>query len=144
VIRDLVTDMREFFNKWAKAKGQFKGNRTRHDEFEAVSPVSAERVQVDAGIECIGCAVCYSACDVVSWNPDYLGPAALNRAWTLQQDVRDAGKGDRLRAVAGDAGCHACHTHVSCTERCPKQISPTAGIAGLKRAAARAALKGEL
>ena len=137
VIRDLVTDMREFFNKWAKAKGQFKGNRTRHDDFEPVSPVSAERVQVDAGIECIGCAVCYSACDVVSWNPDYLGPAALNRAWTLQQDVRDAGKADRLRAVAGDAGCHACHTHMSCTERCPKQISPTAGIAGLKRAAAK-------
>ena len=144
VVRDLVTDMREFFNKWAKAKGQFKGKRTRHDEFEQVSPVSTERVQVDAGIECIGCAVCYSACDVVSWNPDYLGPAALNRAWTLQQDVRDAGKSDRLRAVAGDAGCHACHTHMSCTERCPKQISPTAGIAGLKRAAAMAALKGEL
>jgi len=144
VIRDLVTDMREFFNKWAKAKGQFKGNRTRHDDFEPVSPVSAERVQVDAGIECIGCAVCYSACDVVSWNPDYLGPAALNRAWTLQQDARDAGKSERLRAVAGDAGCHACHSHMSCTERCPKQISPTAGIAGLKRAAARAALKGEL
>ena len=109
-----------------------------------VSPASSERTQVDAGIECIGCAVCYSSCDVVSWNPDYLGPAALNRAWTLQQDVRDAGKLERLRSVAGDAGCHACHTHMSCTERCPKQISPTSGIAGLKRAAAKAALKGEL
>ena len=49
-----------------------------------------------------------------------------------------------LRAVAGDAGCHACHTHVSCTERCPKHISPTAGIAGLKRAVVKAALRGEL
>ena len=49
-----------------------------------------------------------------------------------------------LRAVAGDAGCQSCHTHVSCTERCPKQISPTAGIAGLKRAVAKAAWKGEL
>ncbi len=47
---------------------------------------------VDAGIECIGCGVCYTACDVVSWNPDYLGPAALNRAWTLVNDVRDAGQ----------------------------------------------------
>src|SRR3954469_11268733 len=41
VIRDLVTDMREFFDKWAKAKGQFTGKRPRHDEFEPVSPVSA-------------------------------------------------------------------------------------------------------
>ena len=144
VIRDLVTDMREFFDKWTKAKGQFTGKRTRHDDFEKVAPGSEQREKVDAGIECIGCGVCYSACDVVSWNPEYLGPAALNRAWTLDQDVRDAGKLDRLRAVAGDAGCHSCHTHMSCTERCPKQISPTAGIAGLKRAVMKAALKGEL
>jgi fumarate reductase iron-sulfur subunit len=88
--------------------------------------------------------VCYSACDVVSWNPDYAGPAALNRAWTLVKDVRDAATTERLRAVAGDAGAHACHTHMSCTERCPKQISPTAGIAGLKREIAKAILKGEL
>ena len=47
-------------------------------------------------------------------------------------------------AVAGDAGCHACHTHLSCGERCPKDIVPTAAIAGLKRAVALAALKGEL
>jgi fumarate reductase iron-sulfur subunit len=70
---------------------------------------------------------------VVSWNPDYLGPAALNRAWTLVRDERDTGTDERLRAVAGDAGCHSCHTHLSCTERCPKQLSPTASIAGLKR-----------
>ena len=144
VIRDLVTDMREFFDKWARAKGQFSGTRTRHEAFERVAPGSEDRGKVDAGIECIGCAVCYSACDVVSWNPDYLGPAALNRAWTLDQDVRDAAKVDRLRAVAGDAGCHSCHTHMSCTERCPKQISPTAGIAGLKREILKAALKGRL
>ena len=81
---------------------------------------------------------------VVTWNPDYAGPAALNRAWTLVKDVRDAASLERLRAVAGDAGVHACHTHMSCTDRCPKQISPTAGIAGLKRAIAKAALKGEL
>jgi fumarate reductase iron-sulfur subunit len=35
-------------------------------------------------------------------------------------------------AVSGDAGCHACHTQGSCTERCPKHLAPTAAIAGLK------------
>jgi fumarate reductase iron-sulfur subunit len=144
VIRDLVTDMSGFFDKWARAKGQFQGKTTRKDDFAPVSPRSGERKQADAGIECIGCAVCYSSCDVVSWNPEYLGPAALNRAWTLMQDERDAAGMARLRAVAGDAGCHSCHTHMSCTERCPKQISPTAGIAGLKRAVAKAALGGKL
>ncbi|MGH8687995.1 MAG: succinate dehydrogenase/fumarate reductase iron-sulfur subunit [Burkholderiales bacterium] len=144
VIRDLVADMSGFFDKWAAARGRFEGTRSRRDDLERVAPGSPERLRADAAIECIGCAVCYAACDVVAANPHYLGPAALNRAWTLVSDVRDASQAERLRAVAGDAGSLACHTHLSCTERCPKGISPTAGIAGLKRAVARAALKDEL
>ena len=144
VIRDLVTDMRTFFDKWERAGGHFEGASTKADDFARVRPDSPARQAADAGIECIGCGVCYAACDVVSWNPDYLGPAALNRAWTLVSDVRDAKAVARLRAVAGDAGCHACHTHMSCTERCPKHISPTASIAGLKRAVTKAALERKL
>ena len=144
VIRDLVTDMREFFDKWARANGQFKGGKTRSDDYEKVVPETEDRKTVDAGIECIGCGVCYSSCNVVAANPAYLGPAALNRAWTVFNDVREKENPERLRAVAGDAGCHACHTHMDCTERCPKHLSPTAAIAGLKRATAKAALKGEL
>jgi fumarate reductase iron-sulfur subunit len=144
IVRDLVTDMRTFFDKWQRAGGQFEGEKTKADDFARVRPDSPARQAADAGIECIGCGVCYAACDVVSWNPDYLGPAALNRAWTLVTDVRERANTQRLRAVAGDAGCHACHTHTSCTERCPKHLSPTASIAGLKRAVAKAALEGEL
>jgi fumarate reductase iron-sulfur subunit len=144
VIKDLVTDMSRFFDKWARAQGRFQGARSRRDDFARVVPGSPQRQQVDAAIECIGCGVCYSSCDVVTWNPDYLGPAALNRAWTLINDERDTARGARLAAVAGDAGCHACHTHLNCTERCPKQLSPAAGIAGLKRAVAAAVLRGEL
>jgi fumarate reductase iron-sulfur subunit len=144
VIKDLATDMREFFDKWARGKGRFHGSRTRHDAFATVQPTSPERVAADAGIECIGCGVCYASCDVVAWRPGFLGPAALNRSWTLVNDVRDVQQSERLRAVAGDAGCHACHTQGSCTERCPKQIAPTLGIAGLKRRVARAAVRREL
>ena len=144
VIRDLVTDMREFFDKWARAKGRFSGERARADGFAKVAPSTEGRKAADAGIECIGCGVCYAACEVVTWKRDYLGPAALNRAWTLINDERDRERLARLRAVAGDAGCHACHTHMSCTERCPKQLSPTASIAGLKRSLAKAAMAGEL
>ena len=142
LIKDLVVDMAEFFDKWARAKGSFKGALTRHDGFARVEPASKQRRAADAGIECIGCAVCYSSCDVVAWRPDYLGPAALNRAWTLANDVRDTGQDERMRAVAGDAGCHSCHTQGSCTERCPKALAPTAGISGLKRLVLKAALGG--
>ncbi len=144
VIKDLVTDMSPFFDKWKLAEGQFHGNRSRRDDFAQVLPGSLRRQEADAAIECIGCGVCYSSCDVVTWNPAYLGPAALNRAWSLVNDVRDTAQANRLAAVAGDAGCHACHTHVSCTERCPKNLAPTAAIAGLKRAVMVATLKGEI
>jgi fumarate reductase iron-sulfur subunit len=143
VIRDLVADMGEFFDKWARAKGQFKPTASRDEEFATIDPRSRERREADAGIECIGCGVCYAACDVVKWNRQYLGPAALNRAWTLVNDVRDGGQGARLRAVAGDAGCHSCHTMMSCTELCPKELSPTRSIAGLKRATLGIALSGD-
>jgi fumarate reductase iron-sulfur subunit len=58
--------------------------------------------------------------------------------------VRDVNQRERLQAIAGDAGCHACHTQMSCTERCPKFLDPAKSIAGLKRLTMAAALKGEL
>ena len=133
VVKDLAVDMAAFFDKWRDAKGYFEPGETSAD-FAVVPPASPERRAADAGIECIGCGICQSACDVVTWNKDYLGPAPLNRAWTLVNDVRDAGNDARIEAVAGSAGCHACHSHMNCTEFCPRGISPTYSIAGLKRA----------
>ncbi|GAB6844269.1 fumarate reductase iron-sulfur subunit [Methylorubrum rhodinum] len=141
VVKDLAVDMEPFFEKWRRAHGSFDPGENPPDDFAAVLPDSAERREADAGIECINCGVCYAACDLVTWNPDYLGPAALNRAWTLVNDVRDRGQAARLDAVAGDAGCHSCHSHMSCTEHCPKALSPTFAIAGLKRETGKAALR---
>jgi fumarate reductase iron-sulfur subunit len=88
--------------------------------------------------------VCYASCDVVENNSKYLGPAALNRAWTLINDVRDGGKIERLKAVTSEGGCQSCHSQQGCTASCPNTLNPTRSIAGLKKAAAIAVLKGEL
>jgi len=134
VVKDLAVEMTQFFDKWKEARGFFEPGPAPQADFAVVPPVSRERQAADAGIECIGCGVCYSACDVVAWDPDYLGPAALNRAWTLVNDVRDQIRDARLNVVSGSDGCQACHTHMSCTTFCPKAIAPTYSIAGLKRA----------
>jgi len=144
VVKDLVVDMTDFFDKWAKAKGSFVPTATRHDEMAAVSPKDKKRRLADAGIECIGCGVCYATCDVVKWKPDYLGPAAMNRSWTLVNDVRDGGNNERIRAIAGDDGCLGCHSQQGCVERCPQKLNPTMAIAGLKRETIKAAIKGKL
>ncbi len=144
VIKDLAVDMAEFFDKWMAAEGRFHSLATRHDDIAPVRPDSIRRRAADAGIECINCAICYASCDVVEKNTRYLGPAALNRAWTLANDERDCGHVARLRAVAGDAGCHNCHSQQGCTTYCPNDLNPTLSIAGLKRQTALAAIKGEL
>ena len=81
---------------------------------------------------------------MVGWDESYLGPAALNRAWTLANDERDADKAGLLRAVSESGGCNSCHSHGSCVEHCPVGLNPTAGIAGLKRMTLVALMKGEL
>jgi fumarate reductase iron-sulfur subunit len=144
VIKDLAADMQQFFEKWQGAKGRFAPSKTRSDPIERILPDSAPRLAANAAIECINCGVCYAACDTVRWNSEYLGPAALNRAWTLVNDVRDAGNIERLTAVSANGGCHACHSHQSCQEHCPLALNPTASIAGLKRRTAQAYLRGEL
>ena len=144
IIKDLAADMQPFFAKWQRAQGCFAPSKTRADPIERIAPDSPARLAANAAIECINCGVCYAACDTVRWNPDYLGPAALNRAWTLVNDVRDAANMERLTAVAADSGCHACHSHQSCQEHCPVALNPTASIAGLKRKTAQAYLRGEI
>jgi fumarate reductase iron-sulfur subunit len=144
VIKDLATDMSRFFEKWRDAKGAFRPTRTRDDAIEAILPGSPTRLAANAAIECINCGVCHAACDTVRWNDNYLGPAALNRAWTLLNDARDGGNPERLAAVAASGGCHACHSHQSCQEHCPQALNPTASIAGLKRRTAQAFLRGEI
>ena len=144
VIKDLACNMDEFFSKWKLAEGQFRGSKSRLDTVEPLLPDSPKRVAANAAIECINCGICYAACDVVNWNSAYLGPAALNRAWSLVNDERDCNQQTRLKAVASDAGCHNCHSHQNCATYCPNELNPTASIAGLKRLASMALLKGKI
>jgi fumarate reductase iron-sulfur subunit len=144
VIKDLATDMSEFFDKWTRAEGRFHPTASREDDIVPVLPDSPARQAASAGIECINCGICYAACDAVASNPEYLGPAALNRAWTLINDERDGARTVRLKAVSGDGGCHNCHSQQSCFNHCPNELNPTLSIAGLKRTSALAALKGEI
>lgn len=142
VIKDLATDMDPFFEKWVAAEGVHHPTKTRNDPIEELDPNAPARVEVNAGIECINCSVCYASCDTVANNPDFLGPAALQRAWTVFNDTKDADKQTILDAVSGTGGCHNCHSQGSCTLYCPNDLNPMSAIAGLKRATAVSFFKG--
>lgn len=133
VIKDLVVDMDPFFDKWVAAEGVHHPSVGRAEPIQLVDQSTRERQEANAGIECINCSVCYAACDTVASNPDYLGPAALQRAWTLLNDEKDNGRDTILAAVSGSGGCHNCHSIGSCTAYCPNELDPLSAIAGLKR-----------
>ncbi len=141
VIKDLAVDMDPFFDKWVEAGGVHAGTLSRHEDMAAVDETTSEREAANEGIECINCSVCYAACDTVAGNPDYLGPAALQRVWTLYNDEKVPDKDTLLDGVSGKGGCHNCHSMGSCTTLCPNGLDPMAAIAGLKRATTKSFFK---
>lgn len=142
VIKDLVVDMEGFFAKYRAIEPYLNPRADIADPIVA-PPAERLREDIDLGLECISCGLCLSACDVVGAAPEFLGPAALNRAYNLIADIRDSRTAHRLAIVAdGHAGVWRCHTHMSCVEVCPKNIAPTRAIAHLKRKLVRRRLLG--
>jgi fumarate reductase iron-sulfur subunit len=133
VIKDVMVDHAPFVDKYRAAMPFFVPARDSA-EAAAIAPGSRERQAIDPHLECITCGACYASCTMLSHDPDYLGPAALNRAFTLVRDSRDGARRERLAAVGGEHGCWRCHSLYNCTEVCPKHLSPTGAIKGLKRA----------
>ena len=128
VVKDLIVDLAPFFEKWNTVGVAFP------NQSQTPIPNSPKAQQlIDAHSDCITCGLCYSACDVLSHASEFLGPAALNRAYTLQMDARDVGHGNRAATIDADGGVFRCHSMGQCTNVCPKGLDPLSAIAALKR-----------
>jgi succinate dehydrogenase / fumarate reductase iron-sulfur subunit len=132
IIRDLVVDMEPFLEKWKEIKPFYVGKKDIVEP-AVIPPDSGEREFIDDMLDCIACGCCYSACSMVATDKRFLGPAALNRAYTLIADKRDAICVERLKVVGRSYGVWRCHTQFNCSEVCPKNIVPTRSIQNLKR-----------
>ena len=134
VLRDLVVDMAPFVERQRAAGAAFvpAAGATPYAE---IPSTSSERDAIDRAIECIGCGMCLSACTMVAANERFPGPAALNRAFTLQRDRRDAAHDARFVALLSEDGLARCHGQANCTEVCPMALSPTDSILRLRRMA---------
>lgn len=130
VIKDLVVDMTSFFQKIEKVRPFLSVLESAPVEI-LQSP--EDREKLDIIVDCILCAACYSACPVDWMNKEYLGPAALNKAYRFVADSRDSAARERLALVDNDNGIWRCHSIFNCTEACPKKISPANSIVQLRR-----------
>ena len=134
LLRDLVVDMAPFTARQRAVGAAFVPAREA-ESYASVASTSRERGDIDDAIECIGCGMCLSACTMVAANARFPGPAALNRAFTLQRDRRDAAHDARWAVLLADDALARCHGQANCTEVCPMELSPTDSILRLRRMA---------
>ena len=136
LLRDLVVDMATFDRSMRAVDAVFRP-APGAPEYAVIPRDADERRDIDPAIECIGCGMCVSACTLVAHNPRFPGPAALNRAFTLQRDRRDAGGDTRWGVLLGDDALARCHGQGNCTEVCPQGLAPTTSIIRLRQLATR-------
>jgi succinate dehydrogenase / fumarate reductase iron-sulfur subunit len=131
VIRDLVVDMNPFFEKHRFVR-PFLINDDMPPDAERLQSAEEQRA-IEPALRCILCASCTSSCPISRANPDYLGPAALLRAYRYINDSRDTATGSRLAALDSETGAWGCKTMWWCTDVCPKGIPVTKCIGQIKR-----------
>jgi succinate dehydrogenase / fumarate reductase iron-sulfur subunit len=132
VIKDLVVDMDQFFEKYRSIKPYLI---TYDNEPGTERLQSAEQREVyDQGTKCILCGACTGSCPSIWGNPNWVGPASIVNAHRFIFDSRDQGGAERLAILGQRDGVWRCRTIFNCTDACPRGIPVTELIAEVKRA----------
>src|SRR3954449_9023599 len=137
VVKDLVTDMES--THWEKIRRVTPWLLPEGDPPEREYVVPPESmIDVTQSMACIQCGACVSACLSMEADPDFIGPAALAKAYRFVGDPRDAETKERLHDLAQDPhGIYDCTHCFSCIDACPKGVAPMDQIMRLRRAADR-------
>lgn len=133
IIKDLVVDRTSFWAQYMRVKpwlippSNVPEKEYRMSQEEVAALQDAEK--------CIMCGACYSSCQVIAMNKQYIGPHALLKSFLRTMDPRDSAPADRLEDVAGGDGVYRCHTIFNCIDACPKGLNPTEAIETLRKLA---------
>ncbi len=133
IIKDLVVDQSRFFEKYRAVKPWLMTEGPAPERERVQS--EAEFDVIEDATKCIMCGACTHACPSTWGDPDYLGPAAMLKAYRYTFDTRDDGAEERLPIVDSEDGLWKCYTIFNCNQACPKDIDITRWLSALKRKA---------
>ena len=136
VIKDLVVDMTLFWDK-VKAVDPWLQPQGPEPEAEYIAP-NEDMLHLAGVMDCIMCGACVSDCTVLEVDPNFLGPAALAKAYRFVADPRDAEDRPRLRELSQYTGIWDCTRCYECVQVCPKGVAPMDRIMALRDKAMRA------
>jgi succinate dehydrogenase / fumarate reductase, iron-sulfur subunit len=136
VLKDLVTDMES--THWEKIRRVTPWLLPEGPPPEREYIVEPESmIDITQSMACIQCGACVSSCLSLEVDPDFIGPAALAKAYRFVGDPRDGQHEERLHDLAVDPhGIYDCTHCFSCIDACPKGVAPMDQIMRLRRAAA--------
>jgi len=143
VVKDLVVDMEHFYDQMEAVEPYMQSEEFPEGELEEQRQSPENREKIKMATRCIWCGACMSSCNIAAGDNEYLGPAAINKAYRFAMDEREEEelKEHRLRIMEQEHGVWRCQTQFSCTEVCPKDIPLTEHIQELKREAVKSNLK---
>ena len=122
VVKDLVVDMTAFWDK-VKAVEPWLQPEGPEPEGEYLAP-NEDMLHLAGVMDCIMCGACVSDCTVLEVDPNFLGPAALAKAYRFVADPRDAKEKSRLDSLRQYSGIWDCTRCSECVEACPKGVNP--------------------
>jgi len=121
-IKDLVVDFTPFWDKVKKVKPYLEPKEAPPEKERHQSP--KEFLLIDDASTCIMCGACYSDCNTLEVDDNFLGPAALAKAQRFVGDSRDSQTLERVKALSEPGGIWDCTHCGECSERCPKPAHP--------------------
>jgi succinate dehydrogenase / fumarate reductase, iron-sulfur subunit len=140
VVTDLVADFGPF---WDKVRQVEPYMQPTGPEPEAEYLASNEDMVHLAGVmNCIMCGACVSDCTVLEVDQNFIGPAALAKAYRFVADPRDGKTKERLGALNEYAGIWDCTRCMQCVEVCPKDVAPMERIMVMRDKAMEAGFTG--
>ena len=135
VIKDLIVDMDAVHWKKVQRVTPWLINREPIPEREYIVP-HENMVDVTQSMACIQCGACVSDCLSMEIDPEFVGPAALAKAYRFVGDPRDAEPRERLTDLSEDPhGIYDCTHCFKCIDACPKDVDPMNQIMRLRRRA---------
>ncbi len=133
VVKDLVVNMSHFWRK-LEAINPYVSIKAHSIPKREFMQTSEERLQLNQSSSCIMCGACYSECNTLKVNSDFVGPHALAKTQRMIVDSRDTATDTRIEAqdigTRGVWGCTRCHF---CNVVCPMGVFPMDQISYIKQ-----------
>lgn len=141
VLKDLVYDMETFLWRKVKAVTPWIIPRMPEPQGEYLVPEEA-LAKVRTVMSCVMCGLCDEGCTVVAVDGNFVGPAALTKAYRAIFDPRDGRQAERLRSISEPEGVWDCAHCFEANGHCPiSSIEPTDRIFEIRDEAIRQGIR---